>query len=569
MDSVLHYAIENGFSRYTSTLIEAWRISVSGLTKSFADTLGDANYILELGPDQEYRSAPIAAFAIEEAKRHRERGVRLDMFLGLLKYYRQAYCDIINQDDGLAPSEKAVCCYTVGRFFDRIEIGFCVEWSSPGPAQLDELQRANRSITNEKNKFLTIFESLPFPAILFKPDFQIANMNHSAIAWLGGNVAPGAHYYASRQNSSIEGNDDPKGICPLPEWIYEQIDKIAAGALPDDTIEKKIEAADGYAFYNIKIAKMKDISGQFSGILMMIQDFTEARKADEERSRIKEQLLQSDKMAGIGQLAAGVAHEINNPTGFVSSNLKTLGDYTQDFFALIDQYRQYHQCLAAPRGRAALGPELSAGLDRIAAFEKQIDIDYLTADTAALIGDCREGTERIKKIVMDLKDFAHPGSDALKPMDINAGLESTLNVVNNEIKYKATVERDFGDLPLVNAFAQQLNQVFMNILVNAAQAMEKDGVIRIRTRAVDGFAEVVIADNGCGIPEENLTKIFDPFFTTKEVGKGTGLGMHIAYNIVRKHNGTITVQSQVGQGTTFTVRVPVANPALSQSCSET
>jgi signal transduction histidine kinase len=178
-------------------------------------------------------------------------------------------------------------------------------------------------------------------------------------------------------------------------------------------------------------------------------------------------------------------------------------------------------------------------------------------DVTDLIGDCREGTDRIKKIVLDLKDFAHPGEDKIQTLDINNGLESTLNVANNEIKYKATVQKDFGEIPAIKGYPQQLNQVFMNILVNAAQAIEKKGEITIRTSQVDDQVEVRISDTGSGIPEENLQKIFDPFFTTKDVGKGTGLGMNIAYNIVKKHHGTIAVASQVGKGTTFTIRLPV------------
>lgn len=165
--------------------------------------------------------------------------------------------------------------------------------------------------------------------------------------------------------------------------------------------------------------------------------------------------------------------------------------------------------------------------------------------------------ERIKKIVIDLKDFAHPGKDKLQVVDINKGLESTLNVVSNELKYKATVTKDFGKLPHVKCYPHQLNQVFMNILVNAAQAMENTGKIHIKTRLTEGNVEIVISDTGCGMSEENLTKIFDPFFTTKEVGMGTGLGLNVAYNVIKKHNGTIDVQSSVGNGTTFSIRLPV------------
>jgi signal transduction histidine kinase len=160
---------------------------------------------------------------------------------------------------------------------------------------------------------------------------------------------------------------------------------------------------------------------------------------------------------------------------------------------------------------------------------------------------------------MDLKDFAHPGDDQLKPADINKNLDSTLNVVWNELKYKATVRREYGAIPPIPCIPQQLNQVFLNLLVNAAQAIPEKGEICIRTQSENGYVEIQISDTGEGISPENLPRIFDPFFTTKAVGQGTGLGLHVAYSIVKRHNGTIDVKSEVGKGTNFTVRLPVGS----------
>jgi signal transduction histidine kinase len=273
------------------------------------------------------------------------------------------------------------------------------------------------------------------------------------------------------------------------------------------------------------------------------------------------QMLQSEKMASIGQLAAGVAHEINNPTGFVSSNLKTLTDYQEEIAELIGKYQGLISQLVSQQQQGALCQETRAAVEELKRFEQDIDVGFLMDDITDLIGDCREGIDRIKKIVIDLKDFAHPGEDKAKLTDINNGIESTLNVVNNEIKYKASVHKNFGDIPTVRGIPQQLNQVFMNILVNAAQAIEKKGDIHITTRSVAQNVEVSISDTGSGISPDNLTKIFDPFFTTKQVGKGTGLGMNIAYNIIKKHNGTIHVDSELGKGTTFTITLPIGEKA--------
>ena len=269
------------------------------------------------------------------------------------------------------------------------------------------------------------------------------------------------------------------------------------------------------------------------------------------------QLLQSEKMASVGQLAAGVAHEINNPTGFVSSNLKTLSDYQKDLSRLIVEYRTMVSTLVDQPSAIGVPKILVEQARAITAIESEIDIGFILKDIPDLIEESREGTERIKKIVMDLKDFAHPGMDKTCEVDINHGIDSTLNVVWNELKYNATVTKDLSDLPKIKGYPQQLNQVFMNILVNAGQAIPEKGEIRIRTRASDGHVEIRIQDTGTGISPENLKKIFDPFFTTKEIGKGTGLGLHVVHSIVEKHRGTVEVTSEVGRGTTFTISLPV------------
>ncbi|MDY6951781.1 MAG: response regulator [Thermodesulfobacteriota bacterium] len=278
---------------------------------------------------------------------------------------------------------------------------------------------------------------------------------------------------------------------------------------------------------------------------------------EDEYKKAQAQLLHSEKMASVGQLAAGVAHEINNPTGFVSSNLRTLADYQKDIVGLMEQYQKLVTMLDDEATKKGVSPGIGEQRKRIEGLEKEIDVQFIVDDVMDLIEDCQEGTARIKKIVLALKDFAHPGEDKVQTADINKGLESTLNVVWNELKYKAKVSKEYGEIPPVKCYPHQLNQVFMNLLVNAAQAMDKQGEIKISTRPHNGHVEISIADNGKGIAEENLSRIFDPFFTTKDVGKGTGLGLNMAYNIIKKHEGTIDVESTVGKGTRFTVRIPV------------
>jgi len=275
----------------------------------------------------------------------------------------------------------------------------------------------------------------------------------------------------------------------------------------------------------------------------------ELKSMNQKLEDAQNQLLQSEKMASIGQLAAGVAHEINNPIGYVYSNLGALEKYLKDMFSVVAAYEQLEDDPGA--------------LATVRQLKQQVDLDFLKEDVSALMHESREGITRVKKIVQDLKDFSHvDASDEWTFADLHAGLDSTLNIVANEVKYKAEVTKDYGDIPEVECLPSQLNQVFMNLLVNAAHAIEERGTITIRTCTHDSEVWVEIADNGKGIPAENLKRIFDPFFTTKPVGKGTGLGLSLSYSIIQKHGGKIEVASEVGKGTTFSLRLPVKRREL-------
>ena len=288
---------------------------------------------------------------------------------------------------------------------------------------------------------------------------------------------------------------------------------------------------------------------------------TACRMADEKLKTTQSQIFQSDKMASIGQLAAGIAHEINNPVGFLSSNLKTLTDYQMNLGQIISEYRQFIDHLSEAKNTGLAESEIENQTACLRTKETELDIDFILEDIPNLIRESCEGLDRIKQIVLNLKDFSHPGEDVLKLADINQNLDTTLNIVWNELKYKATIIKDYGNLPQVNCYPQQINQVFMNLLVNAAHAIEKKGEIRISTRQDGSHVEIAVSDTGQGIAAKNLPRIFDPFFTTKAVGKGTGLGLNVSHNIVKKHHGVIDVQSEPGKGTTFTVRLPITGPS--------
>lgn len=283
----------------------------------------------------------------------------------------------------------------------------------------------------------------------------------------------------------------------------------------------------------------------------------ELTKINTELKQVQAQLLQSEKMASIGSMAAGVAHEINNPIGYVFSNLGTLERYVADLLAILDDYADLEtQC-----------PADSPALIHVAQHKQQMDLAFLREDIASLMSESKEGIARVKKIVQDLKEFSHKSSDEedWQVVDLHKGLESTINIVWNELKYKCELQRNYGALPEIECLPSQLNQVLMNLLVNAGQAIETKGVITVGTRVEGEFACISVSDTGKGIAPENVQRIFDPFFTTKAVGEGTGLGLSLSYGIVQKHNGRIEVESTLGKGTTFHIWIPLQRTSQAQA----
>lgn len=275
------------------------------------------------------------------------------------------------------------------------------------------------------------------------------------------------------------------------------------------------------------------------------QEYEALERVTGELDVTHKQLIQSDKMAAIGQLAAGVAHEINNPIGFVNANLGTLNNYVSLFVDLINFYEQ-------------VADELPLAIqEKLLAYRQQIEIDYIKADVIELLTESAEGLDRVKQIIQDLKNFARADDAVFVDADLIRGIDSTLNVVWNELKYKAHVHKEYTSIPLVRCVPSQINQVLMNMLVNAAHAIDKQGDIWIRTGVDAENVWVEIEDNGCGMTEEVRQRIFDPFYTTKPVGEGTGLGLSLAYSIIEKHHGSIDVTSEPGHGSVFRIVLPL------------
>ncbi|RBH56326.1 MULTISPECIES: ATP-binding protein [Pseudomonas] len=268
----------------------------------------------------------------------------------------------------------------------------------------------------------------------------------------------------------------------------------------------------------------------------------------DERKQLEGQLVQSEKLASLGQLAAGVAHEINNPIGFISSNLGTLEGYFGKLLEMLQAYQNAEEGVAAPELRA-----------RLKDLRERVELDFLEEDIPLLIKESKEGIGRVGQIVKDLKNFSRVDSNQeWQWSNLQQGIESTLNIVANELKYKADVVKDYAALPEIECLASQINQVIMNLVVNAAQAMGPErGTITLRGGSLGERIWLEVADTGSGMAPETVQKIFDPFFTTKPIGQGTGLGLSLSYGIVQKHAGQITVRSEVGVGTTFRIELPI------------
>lgn len=296
--------------------------------------------------------------------------------------------------------------------------------------------------------------------------------------------------------------------------------------------------------YNTMAAQLQEL---YSSLEQKVQEKTlELEKANNDLKEAQAMMVHSEKMRSLGELVAGIAHEINNPINFIYGNIMILDKYNKDMFELIEKYVENEETLP---------PDKRIEIEKI---KNEIDIDFLKDDIKELIRSCVEGTERTKNIILDLKNFSRMEEMVMTQFDIPKEIDTTLNILNNKYKNRITVHKNYEEnLPKIEAYGGQINQVFMNVLDNAAAAIDGNGDVYIDVKKIDETVEIKFRDTGKGIKKENLSKVFDPFFTTKPVGQGTGLGMSISYRVIQNHFGKISVESEVGQGATFTIVLPI------------
>ena len=319
--------------------------------------------------------------------------------------------------------------------------------------------------------------------------------------------------------------------------------------------ESTLTRADGTVVpIGISSAPVSDGAGNKLGAVAVFSDLTEIKL-------LQRKVLQTEKMASIGQLAAGVAHEINNPMGFIHANLFQMAEYLTDLQRVWDEVGALQAAVA--EGEPV---DIRRRSESLAALSKDLNVSFVLSDFAKAIRESQEGSERIRHIVNDLRDFSHRDSEHPVLADVNQFLDSTAGIVWPMMKHLVVLEKEYRDLPRVHCYPMQLQQVFINLLVNAYQAIEQRigdsgeaGTIWLRTEPRAGGVAIVVKDTGVGIAAENLDRIFDPFFTTKKVGMGTGLGLSTCFNIIERHGGSLVAESEPGVGTVFTVWLPGAD----------
>ena len=545
LTQVLSLAEANGYFRFVPGTPEEWRATLRGLSGSLLQAFRSNPSPPSLTADDVGREDGLSAFGVVEARKRRREGMRLGIFLGLVKFFRQAYFDLV-RNAGLPREEEERSLRYIERFFDRNEVAVCVSWTEGSVSERlaglrrehDELSRVYGLVMTAKKEWEGTIDRVDDMLFLADPGRRIRRCNRTFREFIG------------RSYAEILGQ-------PFDRLLAE------AGVDVEPSFERPVECFHERTgkWFVVSRYPFEEVSGGGSqATIVAIHDSTELKKAAEELTRknlrlnealaalkrSQAKVLHQEKMASIGQLAAGVAHEINNPIGFINSNLSTLGKYLSRLSGFL---AVQSECIAA-----GAPPEQAESVRRQQATLK---IDYIVKDLEDLVRESLEGAERVRSIVADLKSFSRVDESEFKQADLNECLRSTINIVWNEIKYKATLKKELGEIPRTRCYPQQMNQIFMNLLVNAGHAIEQQGVITVRSWEEDGYVCVSVADTGEGIPEANLNRIFEPFFTTKEVGKGTGLGLSITYDIVKKHNGEITVRSEPGKGTVFTVRIPV------------
>lgn len=507
---ILEYAIEHGYSQYTSTLKEPWRLSICGLSEPLVRALRASLSDLELPAHEDYRRDPITQFGIVEAQRHRERGVDMRMFLGLFKYYRQTYMDLIDTV-GFESDYQARCRRFLDRFFDRIEIGLCSEWARVGEqGRVEELQQTNRRMTNEKNKYMTLFESLADPVIVLDTQLRIINMNQAAATLF---EVHHNRYYDTRLWTATDAPADmvflgQEATAAIP-WIAAELQVFVREQAEQCEFERTVQSLTETRYFQVKLTAMLDVSRKYTGVIVYCSDITV-------RKRMEQDLIRSQRLRAIGELASGISHNLNNVLTAVLGPAMMLKRQQKD-----PKFQAQLELIVTASRRAA---------DLVRRFRHSIN-----QETAAACGSIS-----VNDVVAEVVRLGRPRwKDEPEARGINI-----------------EVIMELRPCPQVKATSAGLFDVVTSLCFNALDAMPTGGTMTLSTAATGNEVILAVRDTGVGMDEETRTRIFDPFFSTK-LTVGHGLGLSTAYAEVTKWGGRIEVESTQGRGSVFLLRLPV------------
>ena len=408
---------------------------------------------------------------------------------------------------------------------------------------ITEHKAAEEALRLSEEKFRKIVENIGIGVAMISPEMKVLWMNNHMCERFPGVTA--TDHPVCHRSFCTPARETPCGDCPTARALKDG-KRYETSALAPMTI--------GGQQYRIIASPIYGKDGKVVAAIELVENITE-------KIVLERELRQAQKLESIGQLAAGIAHEINSPIQYIGDNTRFIQDAAADLMAVLETFEGL---LSVVKAKAPPDEHIQKVEGQI----KSVDLGYLRAEIPLAIEQTLEGVSRVSKIVTSMRHFSHPGTDKKSPVDLNKALETTITVARNEWKYVADLETDYdASLPLVFCLPGEMNQVFLNLLINAAQAIGEftddgkkgKGMIRISTRLNDGTAQIVITDTGGGIPKDIQQRIFDPFFTTKAVGKGTGQGLAIAHTVItEKHAGSIHFETRDGQGTTFIIELPIA-----------
>jgi len=613
---ILYYAKKQGYSAYTSTLEEAWRASIVGLSKPILDTPVTSFRILELHPHSEFMNDPYALFGVEEARKHRARGIDLIMFMGLFKYYRQTYEDLLFKI-GMELEDVKNCRTFLKRYFDKVELGFLDEWVRMGGEEINtEMAKANIRLTNEKSMYLTILESLKHPVVVTNSSGDPLVMNQAAAELFEGYSTPGGVHYKGQKpelNKSVS--------VKVKEFLKDYNESMEQTHVIDDKI------------FVVTYTRMKDVSGKFIGIAILFNDITAKRHTEsvlEESESLRRAFMEGiDAATLVLDMESHTVADYNSKvlelfstkfssegfTGECPKFYEEVGGSQTSIFELAEESvsneeRLLDTCSGGMKPVRLFTIEAwfknrrfkivvifditrERMLERRANHIQQLEVlGDIAGSLPSMLGESSNNVQQILENLSEKQEVKHSLSEICEALEDANYINETIGALGSIVQYETEIAcvdinqivkncvlltkdkwHPYAEIDLninsesksITCCPDEMGQVFLNLLVNAAHAVRKKfeadgerGYIKLTSRYTSGFYEVKISDTGIGIKKKDLKRIFDKGYTTKEVGRVTGNGLAIVYDlVVKRHKGTIEFKSTEGKGTEFNIRLPL------------